>query len=226
MEHVWVCRLGRIPYARAWSWQQQLRDRRRQGGLPDLLLLLEHPPTYTCGRATRPEHLRSAAAPGAPPDIEVFNVERGGSATYHGPGQVVGYPILDLSTRGRDLHRYLRQLEEVLLRALQYFGLQGHTRPGLTGAWVGERKIAAIGVHVRHWITAHGFALNVCPDLAHFQSIQPCGLDSASVVSMAHLMPDPPTLTQVETELARQFGAVFGLGVEEVDPRHLLEDPP
>ena len=211
-----VCWAGRLGYRQAWAWQQALRESRRLEALPDLLLLAEHPPTYTCGRSTRPEHL-----PAAGPGIEVVPIERGGSITYHGPGQLVGYPILALRPPARDLHGYLRQLEEVLIRLLAGYGLQGRVRPGLTGVWVGERKVAAIGIHVRHWITIHGFALNVCPDLEYFRAIQPCGLDSRVITSMAALLPEPPALAEVASQVGRSFAEVFGGTWDEVLPAAL-----
>lgn len=200
-----VCWAGRLGYRQAWAWQQALRESRRLKALPNLLLLAEHPPTYTCGRSTRPEHLPASGL-----GIEVVPVERGGSITYHGPGQLVGYPILALHPLEQDLHRYLRRLEEVLIHLLAGYGLQGRARPGLTGVWVGEEKVAAIGIHVRHWVTIHGFALNVCPDLEYFRAIQPCGLDSRVVTSLAALLPAPPTLEQVVGQAGRSFAEVFG----------------
>lgn len=212
-----ICWAGRLEYRQAWAWQQALRESRRLEALPDLLLLAEHPPTYTCGRSTRPEHLPAGSGPG----IEVVLVERGGSITYHGPGQLVGYPILALRPPARDLHRYVRRLEEVLIRLLAGYGLRGRARPGLTGVWIGEKKVAAIGIHVRHWITMHGFALNVSPDLAHFGAILPCGLDSRVVTSLAALLPDPPGLAQVAAQAGRCFVEVFGGNWEEVSPAAL-----
>lgn len=214
-----VCWAGQLGYRQAWAWQQALRESRRQEALPDILLLLEHPPTYTCGRSTRPEHL--PAGPGL--GIEVVPVERGGSITYHGPGQLVGYPVLALHPPEQDLHRYVRRLEEVLIRLLAGYGLQGRARPGLTGVWVGEEKVAAIGVHVRHWITMHGFALNVSPELAHFRAIQPCGLDSRVVTSLAALLPEPPTLEQVAGQAGRCFAEAFGGAWEQVSPAALAD---
>ncbi len=217
MDRGWVCWAGRIDYRQAWVWQQRLRECRRSAGIPDLLLLVEHPPTYTCGRSTQPEHLPTGVGPG----IEVVPVERGGSITYHGPGQLVGYPILALRPPEQDLHRYVRRLEEVLIHLLAGYGLRGRARPGLTGVWVGEEKIAAIGIHIRHWITMHGFALNIHPDLAYFRAIQPCGLDSRVVTSLTALLPEPPALEQVAGQAGRSFAAVFGGIWEEVSPAAL-----
>lgn len=222
MDQPWVCWAGRVAYRQAWAWQQALREGRRLGRLPDLLLLVEHPPTYTCGRSTRPEHLPASAGS----DVEIVAVERGGSITYHGPGQLVGYPILALPPPEQDLHRYVRRLEEVLIRLLADYGLPGQARPGLTGVWVGEEKIAAIGVHVRQWLTMHGFALNVDPDLGPFRAILPCGLDSRVVTSMAALLPEPPVLEEVAGRAGRCFAEVFGGSWEQVSPAVLAGRAP
>lgn len=216
-----VCRAGQMEYARAWTWQQRLQELRRQQAVPDLLLLVEHPPTYTCGRATRPEHLPGDAEALARRGSAVFSIERGGSVTYHGPGQLVGYPILALRPPDRDVHRYIRRLEEVLIRALGGFGLRARARPGLTGVWIGGRKIAAIGIHVRHWVTMHGFALNVNPELSYFGGIRPCGLDSGMVTSMAELLPSPPALEEAGSQVVSCFAAVFGCEWEEVGAEEL-----
>ncbi len=221
VKKVLVCWAGQMAYGQAWAWQQRLQALRRREGVPDLLLLLEHPPTYTCGRATRPEHLPADEAALTRRGIALFSIERGGSITYHGPGQLVGYPILALHPPERDVHLYIRRLEEVLIRALSGFGLQARARPGLTGVWIGGKKIAAIGIHVRHWVTMHGFALNVCPDLEYFRDILPCGLDSRVVTSMAELLPASPALEQVGREVAERFAEVFGCAWKAIAPESL-----
>ena len=201
---------GLLNYAQAWSWQRSLREQRQSDKLPDLLLHLEHPPTFTLGRSSRPEHLKNDALTLGGLGFDLHEVERGGSVTYHGPGQLVGYPIMDLRSRGRDVHRFIRQLEEAMIGALGDFGLEGHTREGWTGVWVnGDRKIASIGIHVRHWITMHGFALNVVTDLSHFSFINPCGLDSGVMTSMAEQLGTEPDMEEVSTHVAQQFAAVF-----------------
>ena len=234
---VLVCTPGRLDYELSRSWQQSLRERRRRPDSSDLLLLLEHPPCYTLGRSTRPEHLigdhligdhpmggggpmvtdptgSTADDPGA--GIPSYPIERGGSVTYHGPGQLVGYPIMDLRQRGRDVHRFIRELEEVLIRSLAEFEIGARRRPGLTGVWVDDHKIAAIGVHVRHWITMHGFSLNVAPKLSHYRAIRPCGLDSEAVTSMAELGGEIPSLDAAGEVVTRQFAAVFERETEPV----------
>jgi lipoyl(octanoyl) transferase len=174
--------LGRLSYADALALQEDLVARKAADpALPDELLLLEHDSIYTIGRTPDTSSLRD---PGALPH-PVITTNRGGQATYHGPGQLVGYPILDLRPRGQDLHRHLRALEDVLLALLADYGIAGQRRDGLTGAWVGERKIASIGVGVRKWISMHGFALNVGPDLSAFAAITPCGLAGVEMTSLS-----------------------------------------
>lgn len=218
---VLVCRVGRMSYKSAWSWQQDLRRDRLEGEGADLLLLVEHPPTYTLGRSSRPEHLLADAATLEREGIALYHIERGGSATYHGPGQLVGYPIVNLRNRDRDVHRFIRNLEQVLIGALATFGVEAGTREGLTGVWVEEKKIASIGIHVRQWITMHGFALNVAPDLRHFSWIQPCGFDSGVMTSMAEWMAEAPVLEAVAVEVTRQFEEVFECSTREVGVEEL-----
>jgi lipoyl(octanoyl) transferase len=173
--------LGRVSFADALALQEKLvSDKRVNQSLGDELLLLEHEPVYTIGRTPDQSSLRGAAHLPHP----LFPINRGGQATYHGPGQLVGYPIIDLRRCGQDLHRYLRWLEDLLLETLGEMGIAARTRSGLTGVWVEERKIASIGVGVRHWITMHGFALNVCGDLSPFDQIVPCGIANVAMTSI------------------------------------------
>jgi lipoyl(octanoyl) transferase len=173
--------LGRMAFADALALQEELVSKKRADPVAsDELLLLEHDPVYTIGRTPDRSSLRGAAHLPHP----LFPINRGGQATYHGPGQLMGYPIIDLRNCGQDLHRYLRWLEELLVEALSGLGIVATTRPGLTGVWVDNRKIASIGVGVRHWITMHGFALNVCGDLAPFDQIVPCGISNVAMTSI------------------------------------------
>jgi lipoate-protein ligase B len=180
-----VRRLGRVPYAEGLELQSRLRDARLSNEIPDTVLLVEHPDVITFGTGSRPGN--------APPDealraagYEVFRVNRGGDVTYHGPGQLVGYPVLDLEHRGRDVHVYLRALESVLIDTLADFGLSARRREGYTGVWLDDRrKIASIGVGVRRWVTMHGFALNVSCDLGRFSPITACGLQGVEMTSLA-----------------------------------------
>ncbi len=174
--------LGRMGYETALQLQEEIVARKiADSSVPDELLLLEHEPVYTIGRTPDQSSLRDAAHLPHP----VVQINRGGQATYHGPGQLVGYPILDLRLRGQDLHRYLRGLEEVLIVALSGYGVVATRREGLTGVWIGEKKIASIGVGVRRWISMHGFALNVNSDLSPFSEITPCGLAGVEMTSLA-----------------------------------------
>ncbi len=173
--------LGRIAFADALELQEQAVEARRTNeDLGDEILLLEHEPVYTIGRTPDRSSLRSETSLPHP----LFAINRGGQATYHGPGQLMGYPILNLKRHGQDLHRYLRWIEDVLIELLARYGIDAGTREGLTGVWVGQRKIASIGVGVRHWITMHGFALNVCGDLQPFASIVPCGISGVEMTSI------------------------------------------
>ena len=175
-----------------------------------MLLLLEHPPVITLGRGGTVNSLRLPEATLAARGIPVHRVGRGGDVTYHGPGQLVGYPIVDLVPQGRDLHRFLRLLEETLLTTLAAFGLRGRRQPGCTGVWVDDAKIASIGIGVRHWVSWHGFALNVATDLRAFDTIVPCGLAGVSMTSMAALLGSPLPLAAVEAVLIDAFARCFG----------------
>lgn len=178
-------RLGRVPYGEALALQDRLVARRRAGEIGDTLLLLEHPHVITLGTSARRDHILIEESQERLLGIDVFETGRGGDVTYHGPGQLVGYPILDLKPDRCDLHRYVRDLEELLIHALHTFGLEAARKPGLTGVWVGDEKIAAIGVRVSSgWITSHGFALNVATDLSYFDSIVPCGIREFGVTSI------------------------------------------
>jgi lipoyl(octanoyl) transferase len=204
-----------VPYATAWAWQRSLVDDRRQKThLNDALLLLQHPPTYTLGQGASPNFLKFDPTQTA---WEVHRVERGGEVTYHCPGQLVGYPILNLTYYQKDLHWYLRQLEAVLIRVLAFYGLQGERLPGLTGVWVDDRKVAAIGIKVSRWITMHGFALNVCPDLSGFDRIVPCGIPDKMVGSLAQFRP-AIQFEAVRDQVAIAFADVFN--VELVEQPH------
>lgn len=205
----WV---GSIDYASAWQHQRELVQQRRDGTIPDTLLLLEHrPPVITLGRASRGEHLLVPAEQLQEMGIQLVESDRGGDITYHGPGQLVGYPILDLRHHGRDVHLYLRNLEEAIIIALGHFGIVGHRKEGLTGVWVGEEKIAAIGIKVSRWITMHGFALNVCPNLNHFGLIVPCGIRNKGVTSLQNLLGREVTLREVIPPVVEAFARVFNL---------------
>lgn len=217
--------LGRVPYLRALEFQRRAADTRARDESPDVLYYLEHEPVITVGRGGHVENLRAGAAELARAGIAIVPVERGGDVTYHGPGQLIGYPILSLDSLpgGRDLHRYLRDLEQGLIETLESFGLPAGRRPPFTGVWVGDRKVAAIGVAVRRWVTFHGFALNIDPDLGHFDLIHPCGIRHLGVASMASLLGATPSRDAVMERLTRALGCVWGRPLiaarPDVDPR-------
>lgn len=203
--------LGSVPYARGLEIQEELVRRRRANEIPDQLLLLEHPHVITLGSSARDQHLLISHEERRRLGIELFKTGRGGDVTYHGPGQLVGYPILELDTDRRDLHRYLRDLEQVLIDTLHTFGIRAQRKPGLTGVWVGDGKIAAIGVRVSSgWITSHGFALNVNTDLRYFHTIIPCGIARLPVTSMARQLGRQIPVRDVGDVAARALARVFG----------------
>jgi lipoate-protein ligase B len=194
-------------YKEVWELQQRLVELRAQARLSDVLLLVEHPHVITMGKSAKPENILSKTLP-------IFEVERGGDVTYHGYGQLVGYPILDLSSRGRDIRDYLRKLERMLIETLAHFGITAQRIESRTGVWVGQRKIASIGVAVRSWVTFHGFALNVSTDLSYFATINPCGYDSAIMTSMTEQLGRQVSISEVKGHLTRVFESVFETRLE------------
>jgi len=219
-----VIDLGRRPYAEVLELQRALCRRRVSGAAAeDVLLLVEHDPVVTLGRGTRASSLPVPPAELAARGLPVVEVERGGDATYHGPGQLVGYPILDLAEHRRDLHWYLRTLEDALILALGRLGVEAERRPGLTGVWTAGRKIASIGIHVKQWVTLHGFALNVTTDLEAFDLIVPCGIENVVMTSVAEELlrvGDPSLDPTARREVVRAFSETLGYDrVEhEVEP--------
>jgi lipoate-protein ligase B len=197
--------LGTREYGEVWALQKELVGKRQRDEIPDTLLLVEHPHVITLGRGT---HKENVLAPG---DTPLFEIERGGDVTYHGPGQLVGYPIFLLREAERDLHVYLRNLEEALIRALGRFGIAGERKAGWTGVWTpgGARKLASIGVAVKRWVTLHGFALNVSTDLARFAAINPCGLEAAVMGSMESVLGGEVSFADVKAAARDELGAVF-----------------
>jgi lipoyl(octanoyl) transferase len=220
-----VRRLGLIDYDAALDLQQRLVEDRRGGRIGDTLLLLQHPPVITLGVKTRGQRANVVATPEvlSRAGVKVRETGRGGDVTYHGPGQLVGYPILDLRPDRRDVHRYVRDLEQALIDALATFGIQGGRVAGLTGVWIGaqgrEQKIAAIGVRISRWITSHGFALNVGTDLSHFDLIVPCGIVDRGVTSMERALGRPVEMATVEDAVVRAFDVVFGERSVECTPQ-------
>ena len=212
---------GEVSYSQAWEIQQKLvQERRENPDLPDVLILLEHPPVYTLGLGSKLEFLKFDPSQTQP---ELHRIERGGEVTYHCPGQLVGYPILNLRRHQQDLHWYLRQLEEVLLRVLEVLGLEGSRVPGMTGVWVDGCKVGAIGIKVSRWITMHGFALNVCPDLAGFGQIVPCGIPDRPVGSLEQFIPGIQ-VDRVRSIVVEEFARVFGVEIVRSDREIVRSD--
>jgi lipoyl(octanoyl) transferase len=233
---LWVVGLGRTAYADALALQRAAARARISGAIPqDLLLLVEHPPVVTLGRTAKAQNLVAAPDYLRSRGVELFEVERGGDVTFHGPGQLVGYPIIDLKRHRQDLHWYLRQVEEALIRVIGEYRIGGERSAGYTGVWTrgaataqphAPRKIASIGVHARDWVTWHGFALNVSTDLSYFDLIVPCGISGVDMTSMSRELGTPVASAGVEAAAARAFAHVFGLTAASVDVRDLaLEEP-
>jgi len=206
-----VRRLGLVSYGESLELQTSLVEERRAGRIPDLLLLLQHPPVITLGvrRASR-SHIVATGARLAELGLDVHDTGRGGDVTYHGPGQIVGYPILDLRPDRCDVHRYVRDIEDVMIRVCADHGVEAGRIPGLSGAWVGAGKIGAIGVRISRWITSHGFAFNVNTDLTPFQLIVPCGIADRGVTSLEQITGRTVPLAGVEERIIHHFAAVFG----------------
>jgi lipoyl(octanoyl) transferase len=225
LRQLFVVDLGTMSYGPALDLQREMARARIEGRLEeDMLLLVEHPPVVTLGRGSRDAHLLASPELLAARGVERFEVERGGDVTFHGPGQLVGYPIIDLKRHRQDLHWYLRQVEEALIGALARYGLAGERNAGFTGVWTrgGDaatptarpRKIASIGVHARDWVTWHGFALNVSTDLSYFDFMVPCGIPGVEMTSLAReLGRDDLAVAGVAKDVAEAFGSVFGLTI-------------
>lgn len=205
-----VLHLGLVEYVEALALQERLVQERQRGERGDTLVLLQHPPVITLGRRGDPANILVPHETLRQEGIALHEANRGGDVTYHGPGQLVGYPILRLADHGNDVYRYLRLLEEAMISFLQGYGIRAEQQPGYTGVWVGRDKIAAIGVAVKGGVTMHGFALNVDPNLAHFSLIYPCGYTDRGVTSMAVQMGRPLDLGAIQRALPRSFGRVFG----------------
>jgi len=213
-----VLRLGLVDYLEAWELQKRLAREVGEGRSGGWLLLLEHPPTYTLGVRAREEHLLLARESFGRLGAKVYRVDRGGDVTYHGPGQLVGYPILNLKRWGGGPLWYVRTLESALIEALAALSVKAGRVEGRTGVWVGNEKIAAIGVHVSRGVTTHGFALNVDPDLAYFRHIVPCGLADAGVTSVRRVLGRPVRMDEAAEAVVSAFASRFGLSITEAEP--------
>lgn len=227
----WVADLGLIPYAASFALQRQLVEARKAGAIPDVLLLCEHPHVITLGRNGHREHLRASEHLLAQMKVEFHTTDRGGDITYHGPGQIVGYPILDLAEHRRDIRWYVDALEEVMIRTSEDFGVTSRRREGCRGVWVDspsasvpvEDKLGALGVHLSRWVTSHGFAYNVSTDLRFYDLIVPCGIVGKGVTSLERILGRATSTGQVLPRLTSHFAAVFDCRLETVSRSTLAE---
>ena len=221
---LWVADLGLRPYAEALELQRAVARARIDGEIgEDVLLLVEHPPVITLGRTSKDAHLLANPVQLSARGVEVFEVERGGDVTFHGPGQLVGYPIVDLKRHRQDLHWYLRQVEELLIRALAELGIPADRVPKYTGVWTKGRKIASIGVHARDWVTWHGFALNVTTELSFFDLIVPCGIPQVTMTSVQREVARTTAMSDVSAVVRRCAADVFSLTPRTIDRKALEE---
>ncbi len=219
---LWVVRLGRMGYEECLELQREVARQRITGAVPqDVLLLVEHPPVVTLGRSSKQKNLISSPDFLRSRGVELFEVERGGDVTFHGPGQLVGYPVFDLKRHKQDLHWYLRSVEEAIIRTIGEYGIPGERSTGYTGVWTRGRKIASIGVHARDWVTWHGFALNVTTDLSYFDFIVPCGIDGVTMTSIEKESGSVPDLDAVGSRAAQEFATLFDLSLLDVDSTEL-----
>ena len=228
MKECWVVDLGLAPYAAAYGGQQRLVAARKAGAIPDVLLLCEHPHVITLGRNGKRDHLRASDHLLRQMNVEFHATDRGGDITYHGPGQLVGYPILNLAEIRRDVAWYVRGLEEAMIRATAGFGIVAQRLPGLTGVWVDlpgakPEKLAAIGVHLSRWVTSHGFAYNISTDLRYFDLIVPCGISDKKATSLERLLGRAVKREEVAPEIVARLGEVFGLPMRSVSRQEMEE---
>lgn len=214
---------GLRSYRPMWDLQGRLFRARLAGTIPDTLLLLEHTPVVTLGKNARREHLLGGEGLLRQRGVEVVEVDRGGDVTYHGPGQLVGYWIFDLRGLYQDVHRFLREIEESIIRLLARYGIEGERDPRATGVWVKGEKIAAMGLHLSHWVSTHGFAFNLNTDLTPFTWIVPCGLHGRGVTSLARILNTPVARSRVEEEITREIGLLFRRNPEPLGPEDLEE---
>ena len=200
--------LGQRPYQEVWDYQKEIQAKRIAGEIEDTLLMVEHEPVYTLGKNANENHLLQSRDQ----SVDVFNIERGGDITFHGPGQLVGYPILDLSNYKKSVSWYMRTLEQIIIDTVYEFGIEAKRIEGLTGVWVGDEKIAALGVRIRRWVTMHGFSINVNTDLTFYDGIIPCGIFDHGITSMEQLLCRPQNIEKVKKVVRSKFGYYFILG--------------
>jgi lipoyl(octanoyl) transferase len=221
---IWSTRMGLVPYPEALALQKRLEAARHDGRVPDVLLLLEHPPTYTRGRRSTEAELPMGEDWYRAQGIEIFDTDRGGRLTYHGPGQIVGYPVMSLRPYGDDIHDYIRRMESVVVSVLASYGIEAGTIEGLTGVWTAERrKIGSIGIHVSRGVTTHGFAVNVNNDLQPFEWIVPCGIDHCQMPSIARELRTEQDMDELADRICAEFGRVYDRRPEAVPVTRLSE---
>jgi lipoyl(octanoyl) transferase len=220
-DELWVIRCGLVPYQAARDAQARLAAARQAGEIPDLLLLLEHPPVYTRGRRSKPEELPMGSDWYRAQGIEVRDSDRGGAVTYHGPGQLVGYPIVSLKPYGDDVHDYVRRMERAVIETLGELGIEAGTIDGLTGVWTGGRKIGSIGIHISRGVTTHGLAINVNNDLQPFEWIVPCGIEGVRMTSVGRELGAEQDLPAIGAALSARLADVYERRAQEVDAREL-----
>ena len=207
LDQIIIQDLGQRPYQEVWAYQKEIQAKRIAGEIEDTFLMVEHEPVYTLGKNANENHLLQSRDQ----SVDVFNIERGGDITFHGPGQLVGYPILDLSNYKKSISWYMRTLEQIIIDTVSEFGIEAKRIEGLTGVWVGDEKIAALGVRIRRWVTMHGFAMNVNTNLAFYDGIIPCGIFDHGVTSMENLIGYSINMEDVKKELIRYFNFYFSL---------------
>jgi len=222
MRELFYCDLGFIDYKVAWDLQKSTFELRHNKKLPDIIFLLEHPHTYTLGKTADKKHLIGSDDFLSGNKISVYDIDRGGDITYHGPGQIVGYPIIDLNEWQNDTHKYLRALEEVIIRTCSYYNIIGTRVPKYTGVWIEDRKIAAIGIKVSRWITMHGFAFNINTDLSLFSGIIPCGISDKEVTSLQKETGRKMDIQEVKSLLVKNFKEIFSYDVLTSFPKEEL----
>ncbi len=207
---LYYCDLGFIDYKEAWDLQRETFELRVKNKIPDVIYLLEHPNTYTLGKTADHNNLVGSEEYLSTNKISVYDIDRGGDITYHGPGQVVGYPIINLTAWKQDTHKYLRALEETIIQTCSGYGITGGREPKYTGVWVEDRKIAAIGIKVSRWVTMHGFAFNVNTDLSFFSGIIPCGISDKDVTSIRREIKSEIPINEIKTKIVKNFAGIFG----------------
>ncbi len=208
LDQIIIQDLGQRPYQEVWAYQKEIQAKRIAGEIEDTFLMVEHEPVYTLGKNANENHLLQSRDQ----SVDVFNIERGGDITFHGPGQLVGYPILDLSNYKKSVSWYMRTLEQIIIDTVSEFGIEAKRIEGLTGVWVGDEKIAALGVRIRRWVTMHGFSINVNTDLTFYDGIIPCGIFDHGITSMEQLLCRPQNIEKVKKVVRSKFGYYFVLG--------------